>query len=68
MAYRHIVGVCNCSLLTYLSSCESLVTNEVDSGIQMYRRSVQLLTFNILVILQKAWVLMRFTVASRCIV
>ena len=31
--------------------CKSFVTNEVDSGIQMCRRSVQLLTFNILVLL-----------------
>ena len=45
VASRCIVGVC------ILSYCKSLVTNEVDSGIQMCRRSVQLLTFNIIVLL-----------------
>ena len=38
-----------------------LVTNKVNSGIQTYRRSVQLLPFNI----AKSWFLIRLTVASR---
>ena len=42
----------NCCFLTILLAyCESLVTDEVDSGIQTYCRGVQLFTFNILVIL-----------------
>ena len=51
VASRCIVRVCNYWLLTFLSYCKNLVTNEVDSGIQMYRQSVELLTSNILVLL-----------------
>ena len=44
MASRRIVGVCNysCLIVKAWSYCKSLVTNEADSGIQTYRRSVQL--------------------------